>query len=526
MVTTRIQQKRRQMMHLVQPYLPQLLLCLRCTVLVIICAVSVHLLQIVTDAGSSVTPWKLFSRDQETQGKTRENVGVSQNDQEIEMSDPLYPRISDMLNEHIYFSFYDGHRVYTNQDSVGGGVSRKPRHNEQEMLYQVHGEAVKYLNKKYPDRYKPEHCNSIRYRTVPTVGLEVDVTCRNGVEEVDRVTLVKEFSRSRVVYHHDHPHTTINLIMPLQGRYTTLQIFMENLINILESDPLQMSLTLVYFKDDLHQKVQELLKKVESQVPNLRTQFILLENKEFSRGLGLQIGVEETKLKGEVLFFCDVDAFFTRTFLTRCQTTPVQNHQVYIPMVFSLYNPEFIYPLHKRSIPPPLEQLLVYDNYGYWRIWGYGMVCVYKSDFLHVGNFNKYRRGWGGEDLLLLQKIARSRNYKVIRSLDPGLFHLYHPKSCRSTDRFYSCTKTKALNEASKASLGLWYFKTNTENVSVFGVLAEGHDPPTTHWHHEDEAEDEARQHKHILLIVLLSFVLADVFVMFYSYKIEVKYYC
>lgn len=48
----------------------------------------------------------------------------------------------------------------------------------------------------------------------------------------------------------------------------------------------------------------------------------------FSRGRGLQEGVERTKLKGDVLFFCDVDVLFNSDFLTRCRATPVEGHQV------------------------------------------------------------------------------------------------------------------------------------------------------------------------------------------------------
>lgn len=58
-------------------------------------------------------------------------------------------------------------------------------------------------------------------------------------------------------------------------------------------------------------------------------------------------------------------------------------HQVFIPMVFSLYNPEFTYPLHKHRIPPPLHQLEVSDNNGYWRVWGHGRSRI-ESVTIHV----------------------------------------------------------------------------------------------------------------------------------------------
>lgn len=93
---------------------------------------------------------------------------------------------------------------------------------------------------------------------MPTVGLEVDVTCRKGREyeeqekekdnktgeenvvkkpeenekkgedekaSVDRVTLLQPFSPPRILYHHTVPPTrNIHIIMPLQGRLQSLQV--------------------------------------------------------------------------------------------------------------------------------------------------------------------------------------------------------------------------------------------------------------------------------------------------------------
>ncbi|XP_066984872.1 chondroitin sulfate N-acetylgalactosaminyltransferase 1-like [Macrobrachium rosenbergii] len=536
-----LQKYRHQLHSFVVTQGPLIRLCLRLIILLIFTVFCLSKMYSFTDSVKDHL-WNPFRATRTQKGESRprdfaHNLPPREDDDEILNEDPRYPRTRDWLYDHIYYSFYDGSRVYTNQEYTGGTVSRSTHHDEQLMLSQVRERAYKYFSTKSPGKYSKEHCNSIRYRIIPTVGLEADVTCNDtAAMSVDRLNIILPLRPPKVTYHHAvSPTTAINIIVTLRGRQDTLKLFMTNLVQVLRESHIRVGLTLVYFADGNEQSIRKILKDSEAEITRLKTQFILLENADFSRGMGLQEGVEQTEFSGQILFFCDVDVLFTSAFLTRCISTPVRGHQVFIPMVFSQYNPEFVYPLHKHRIPPPLKQMEVKDDHGYWRVWGHGMVCVYKEDFLKIGGFDKDRTGWGGEDLAFVRRTINARDYKIIRSLEPGLFHRYHKKECDVSGKYYSCLKMKASNEASKQAFGFWYFQ-QQEGLSVYGALAEGNQP-----HYHDEVEIDPRETESealyipdsiavvsqyrslwdsLCLLVLLSVIGLDMFLMMQNWQL------
>lgn len=55
-----------------------------------------------------------------------------------------------------------------------------------------------------------------------------------------------------------------------------------------------------------------------------------------------------------------------------------------------------------------MDFLLHFFYLGHWVHYAYGMVCLYKSDYSAVGGFDLSRQGWGGEDVELFTKHAKS----------------------------------------------------------------------------------------------------------------------
>ncbi|XP_038077566.1 chondroitin sulfate synthase 1-like [Patiria miniata] len=219
---------------------------------------------------------------------------------------------------------------------------------------------------------------------------------------------------------------TIHFILPLAGRLEILQRFMENFerMCLMPGENVQMIIVLFRLpENDPSEEIEKLIARYSSKYPQ-STLKILHANGDFSRGLALDLGASQLP-PDALMFFVDVDMHISPGFLTRCRLNTIRGRQVYYPVVFGQYSPEVTYGPGTK----PESKLAISKETGFFRHYGYGLVCLYNSDLAEVGGLDSSIIGWGMEDVDLYQKFATS-NVTIFRAPDPALIHIYHPVVC------------------------------------------------------------------------------------------------
>ncbi|XP_014667856.1 PREDICTED: chondroitin sulfate synthase 1-like [Priapulus caudatus] len=219
--------------------------------------------------------------------------------------------------------------------------------------------------------------------------------------------------------------TTVHFVLPLAGRYTTFKRFLSNFESACLRGEERVTLAVILFThayEDRRDDTVAAVATLRAKYPRYDLQTVHAAGA-FSRGLALQIGARLRRADA-LLFFVDVDIYFSRDFLERARLNARRGVSVYFPIVFSQYNPRTVDAGEERDV------FSIDDDVGYWREFGYGIACVYNSDLHVVGGFDLTIEGWGREDVDLFERFLASGNVTVVRAPDPGLVHIYHDKTC------------------------------------------------------------------------------------------------
>ncbi|XP_058443998.1 chondroitin sulfate synthase 1 isoform X2 [Malaya genurostris] len=292
------------------------------------------------------------------------------------------------------------------------------------------------------------------------------------------------------------PKDRIVFIIPLAGRSETFIRFLRNFEEVaLKQDRRTDLLVSMYVDQSESSMIAGLLDQLRVRYPLNRINYLQLYGN-FSRGVALDRAIKSPFCKlDDILFFIDVDMVYTLQTLERIRANVIRNRQIYLPIVFSEYDPhpevlgrtlaiEETRPItteHSNqssgsrnfSIPYPVT-----NTDGYFRQFGYGLAGIYKSDILRpdLGGFNTDINGWGLEDVKFLENIIAAnlkgslrlldvadgkvdpfkdphqgqqlqQELAVFRAPDPSLVHIFHPINCDKNlkeAQYKMCLGTKA----------------------------------------------------------------------------------
>uniref|UniRef100_A0A8D0JZU4 Hexosyltransferase n=1 Tax=Sus scrofa TaxID=9823 RepID=A0A8D0JZU4_PIG len=336
------------------------------------------------------------------------------------------------------FDSFTLQKVYQLETGLTRHPEEKPvRKDKRDELVEAIQSAVEALNspaESSPDQRPYTASDFIEgiYRTERDKGTLYELTFRGDHKhQFRRLVLFRPFGPIMKVKKEElnMASTLVNIIVPLARRVDKFRQFMQNF-----------------------------------RAANFRNFTFIPLNGEFSRGRGLDVGARAWRGGNVLLFFCDVDIYFTSGFLNTCRLNTQPGKKVFYPVLFSQYNPGIIYG-HHDAVPPLEQQLVIKKETGFWRDFGFGMTCQYRSDFINIGGFDLDIKGWGGEDVHLYRKYLHS-NLVVVRTPVRGLFHLWHEKRCvdeLTPEQYKMCMQSKAMNEASHGQLGMLVFRHEIE---------------------------------------------------------------
>jgi chondroitin sulfate N-acetylgalactosaminyltransferase 1/2 len=364
----------------------------------------------------------------------------------------------------IPFTAFSKDRLYQLESGMINKPEVIPIGNKKAEFENVTRAALQVLNKDNVGRqYQQRDLVQGYYRIDRMAGTQYELFYKSLTAEnvFEHVQIFRPFAPLQTVQlqSYDKSKEWINLIVPLSGRVETFVQFMEMFVEQCINNDGRVFLTIVYFGEEGKEEVLEILKKT-AEKHNYDSYRFIERDESFSRGVGLLAGAEAWIDGNVLLFFCDVDVTFRPGFLDRCRLNSTPGSKVYYPIVFSLYNPSIVYS-DSGVVPSWREQLKLKRDNGFWRTFGFGMTCMYRSDFLFMRGFDTKIQGWGMEDVKLYRKLAQS-NLNIIRAPDPGIFHMWHEKSCDPhlpLIQYNMCLGSKALGEASHVQLGMLAFR-------------------------------------------------------------------
>ena len=221
----------------------------------------------------------------------------------------------------------------------------------------------------------------------------------------------------------------VNFVIPLYGRPESFLRFIKTFENVALKTNENVSLAVVFFRDGKNEaqyiEIDRMLHQLSTVYPSHDLHLIPLQGS-FQRAIAFKKAVS-LFADNALLFLVDIDCSIDQNLIHRIRYNTHQGKQTFFPIMFSQYNPSIVSLFNGTNQDKKYQRFS--SNNGYWRLFSFGQVALYKSDFNAVGGFNTAIRGWGKEDVDFAMRILHKR-LVIFRSPDPGLVHIYHEVKC------------------------------------------------------------------------------------------------
>lgn len=336
-----------------------------------------------------------------------------------------------------------------------GGTREEARFGLTKAIYIINqGRAQK-------ERYVFDKLENGYHRVDPMRGSEFILdfvfrkTSNHNVRIKKRVGILRPFHETVVPVDTPEVLPTVNFVTVLSGLNDRLETFLANYEKNVLLPGEDASLTIVLFSGPDAQKVRSMIQTYTSRYKAAKINIVDTQG-EFSRGVGLHKGVEKFKNE-DLVFIVDIDLDISTSFLQRCRLNTISGKQVYFPIFFKLYNPEFVSQYHRGN-----SSMRIARHSGHWAHYSYGMVCIFVSDYHKAGGFDNSMRGWGEEDVDFMNR-ALGKGFEIFRAPDPGLIHNWHRKVCDKVTvsnpvAYDHCLMSKGENLADRIELAQYVF--------------------------------------------------------------------
>jgi chondroitin sulfate synthase len=243
--------------------------------------------------------------------------------------------------------------------------------------------------------------------------------------------IISTFEQIPPIFHSDNvtKKETINFILPLSGRHEIFKRFLKMYeeVCIKQGEETRLFVILYTEKVEDFNRSSVLIENTQRKYSSSGVT-VMTVNETFTRARALEHGLK-LLAHDDLTLFIDVDIVFDTKSLLRIRQNTVKDKSIYFPIVYSLYNPKLLnksYPLDDYAF---FNSAIVDEDNGFWRQFGFGIVSLYKSDYVTLGGLNLLISGWGSEDVTFYDEAIKSK-LKIVRSVDPSLIHVYHSIDC------------------------------------------------------------------------------------------------